>query len=318
MSAIVAGKIRLDVQSIQLDEVIKLAVESIQPAADAKGIRLEQVIDPVAGPVSGDGARLQQIVWNLLNNGTKFTPWGGRISVTLQGVNSPVEITVSDTGEGIAPEFLPRIFDRFSQADSSSKRRHGGVGLGLSIVKSLVEAHGGTVRARSRGPGQGATFIVALPLRTLYVSSEPREHPRHSIAYAGSLGKDEWPMLSGVSVLVIDDEKDARDLVRAILEERGASVRTASSAAEGRAQVAQSPPGIIVCDIGLPQEDGYDSIAELRRRNIAIPIVALTAFARPEDRVRSIKAGFASHLAKPVEPAELLVTIASLVGLYSA
>jgi signal transduction histidine kinase len=318
MSAIVAGKIRLDVQPIQVDEVIKLAVESIQPAADAKAIRIEQVIDPSAGPVSGDGARLQQIIWNLLNNATKFTPKGGRISVLLERVNSHIEIAVSDTGEGIAPDFLPRIFDRFSQADSSSKRSHGGVGLGLSIVKSLVEAHGGTVRAKSRGPGQGATFIVALPLRALHVSSEPREHPRHSVGYTGDLGKDEWPMLTGVSVLVIDDEKDARDLVRIILEERGASVRTAASAAEGREQMARSSPQIIVCDIGLPQEDGYDFIAEIKRRNIATPIVALTAFARPEDRVRSIKAGFASHLAKPVEPAELLVTIASLVGLYSA
>ncbi len=318
MSAIVAGKIRLDVQPIQVDEVIRLAVESIKPAADAKGIRLEQVIDPSAGPVSGDGARLQQIVWNLLINATKFTPRGGRISVTLERVNSHIEITVSDTGEGIAPDFLPRIFDRFSQADSSSKRTHGGVGLGLSIVKSLVEAHGGTVRAKSRGPGKGATFIVELPLRALHVSSESREHPRHSIAYAGGLGKDEWPTLTGVTVLVIDDEKDARDLVRVILEERGASVRTAASAAEGREQVAQLPPQVIVCDIGLPQEDGYDFIEELKRRNIATPTVALTAFARPEDRVRSIKAGFASHLAKPVEPAELLVTIASLAGLYSA
>ncbi|HEX4241686.1 MAG TPA: ATP-binding protein [Steroidobacteraceae bacterium] len=316
MSAIVAGKIRLDVQTVDMSEVINLAVESIRPAADAKGTRIEKVIDPLAGPVSGDAARLQQVIWNLLNNAAKFTPKDGKISVVLERVNSHIEISVTDTGEGIAPDFLPMIFDRFSQADASSRRAHGGIGLGLSIAKSLVESHGGTVRARSRGLGQGATFTVHLPVRALDKPEGQYEHPRSSAAGADALIDDEWPNLAGITVLVVDDEKDARDLVRAILEERGATVATAPSAAEARKHIAHAPPGVIVCDIGMPNEDGYDFIMALRRQGVAVPAVALTAFARPEDRVRSIKAGFAGHLAKPVEPAELLVMVASLAGHY--
>jgi CheY-like chemotaxis protein len=316
MSAIVAGKIRLDVQTVDMSEVINLAVESIRPAADAKGTRIEKVIDPLAGPVSGDAARLQQVIWNLLNNAAKFTPKDGKISVVLERVNSHIEISVTDTGEGIAPDFLPMIFDRFSQADASSRRAHGGIGLGLSIAKSLVESHGGTVRARSRGLGQGATFTVHLPVRALDKPEGQYEHPRSSAAGADAMIDDEWPNLAGITVLVVDDEKDARDLVRAILEERGATVTTAPSAAEARKRIALAPPGVIVCDIGMPNEDGYDFIMALRRQGVAVPAVALTAFARPEDRVRSIKAGFAGHLAKPVEPAELLVMVASLAGHY--
>ncbi|HEX3847102.1 MAG TPA: ATP-binding protein [Steroidobacteraceae bacterium] len=316
MSAIVAGKIRLDVQTVDMSGVINLAVESIRPAAEAKGIRIEKVIDPLAGPVSGDAERLQQVIWNLLNNAAKFTPKDGKISVVLERVNSHIEISVVDTGEGIAPDFLPMIFDRFSQADASSRRVHGGVGLGLSIAKSLVESHGGTVRARSRGLGQGSTFTVHRPFRALEKPEGQHEHPRTSISGADVLADDEWPNLAGTFVLVVDDEKDARDLVRAILEDRGATVTTAASAVEAREQIAKSAPGVIVCDIGMPSEDGYDFIVALRRDGVAIPAVALTAFARPEDRVRSIKAGFAGHLAKPVEPAELLVMVASMAGHY--
>jgi len=317
MSAIVAGRMRLEVQSVDIAEVVKLAVESIRPAADAKGIRIEQVVDAAAGPVSGDAARLQQIVWNLLNNAAKFTPKGGRISVVVERINSHIEIRIADTGQGIAPDFLPLIFDRFSQGDASSRRVHGGIGLGLSIVKSLVEAHGGAVQASSPGPGQGATFTVSLPTRAVRIAEPTGEHPRHSIAEAGALRPEEWPMLEGVSVLVVDDERDARELVQMMLEERGATVRTAASAGEARNLIAQRLPQVLVCDIGMPQEDGYDLLESLRRMNLAIPSLALTAFARPEDRVRSLKAGFVAHLAKPVEPAELLVAVASLAGRYA-
>lgn len=316
MSAIMAGKIRLDVQSVDLLDVIDLALVSIKPATDAKQISLEKVLDPLAGPVSGDAARLQQVIWNLLTNSAKFTPKGGKISVSLERVDSHVEISIADSGEGIAPDFLPLIFERFSQADSSSRRSHGGMGLGLSIVKNLVEAHGGSVRARSPGPGQGSTFIVSLPLRAIAGGGERREHPRAAIAAPRST-VEELPSLEGLSVLVIDDEKDARDLVRAILEDRGASVFAAGSAADARLLITQHRPNILICDIGMPHEDGHDFITDLRKRGIGTPALALTAFARSEDRVRSLKAGFASHLAKPVEPTELLFAVASLAGRYT-
>jgi signal transduction histidine kinase len=318
MSAIVAGRIRLEVQPVDLAATVRLAAESVRPAAEAKGIRLEQIIDPSAGPVSGDPARLQQIVWNLLSNAAKFTPKGGRITVVLERVNSHVEIRISDTGEGISADFLPLIFDRFSQADASSRRKHAGVGLGLSIVRSLVEAHGGTVQARSAGLGQGSTFSVHLPTRVLDDAESQRVPPRGTPAAGeSSLGRDTWPSLSGVAVLVVDDEKDARELLQAILQERGASVRTAASAAQARSLIAEQAPQVILCDIGMPEEDGYDFVASLRQQSILVPALALTAFARAEDRVRALRAGFAAHLAKPVEPAELLVSVASLVGLYA-
>jgi signal transduction histidine kinase/CheY-like chemotaxis protein len=313
MSAIIAGKIRLDVQPVDLAAVIDMAVESVKPAIDAKQLKLEKVIDPLAGPVSGDASRLQQVLWNVLSNSAKFTPKGGKIRLTLERVNSHVEFSVADNGEGIDPEFLPLLFERFSQADSSSRRRHGGIGLGLSIVKSLVEAHGGQVRAKSPGLGQGSTFIVSLPLRASYAETERREHPRTSIASVAQLDFNP-PTLAGLRVLVIDDEKDARELVKKILEDSGATVCLAASAAEGYDQTAKSLPNLIVCDIGMPVADGYDFIRQLRATGVQVPVLALTAFARTEDRIRSLQAGFAAHLAKPIEPAELLATIANLAA----
>ncbi len=318
MSSIIAGKIRLDVQAVELASVIDLAVESVLPAAQAKQIRVEKVIDPLAGPVSGDSARLQQIIWNLLSNAVKFTPKGGKITVLLERVNSHVEINVSDSGEGIDPDFLPLIFERFSQADSSSRRTHGGVGLGLSICKSLVESHGGSISARSRGKREGSTFTVNLPVRALGIRSDTREHPRTSIADVPILAQAELPRFDGVHILVIDDERDARELVNIMLRDRGAEVTVAGSAEEARGQLEECRPQIIICDVGMPGEDGYDFLTRLRRDGVQTPALALTAFARAEDRVRSLQTGFAAHLAKPVEQAELLASVASILGRYGA
>ena len=231
MGRIMSGKVRLDVQRVDLPTVIEAANDSMQPAAKAKGIRLHTVLDPLAGPVSGDPARLQQIVWNLLSNAIKFTPRGGRVRVTLERVNSHVEISVSDTGEGIAPEFLPYIFERFRQADGATTRRHGGLGLGLSIVKQLAELHGGTVQAKSPGINQGTTFRVALPLTPLQADEEPaRQHPRSQPMDAIEC---DAPMLKGVKVLVVDDEPDARNLLKRLLEDCEAHVTTGQSVDEG-------------------------------------------------------------------------------------
>lgn len=318
MSAIIAGKIRLDVQPVDLVAIIDFAIESVRPAVEAKQLRLEKVTDPSAGPVSGDAARLQQVLWNILSNAVKFTPREGNIRIALERVDSNVELSVIDDGEGIDPEFLPLLFERFSQADSSSRRRHGGIGLGLSIVKSLVEAHGGHVKARSAGMGQGSTFIVSLPIRASYYGAERREHPRTPIASAQQLIQPDPPVLRGLRVLVIDDEKDARELVKKILEDSGATVSLAASAAEGYEQVEKAIPQLIICDIGMPAVDGYDFMRHLRGQGIAVSALALTAFARPEDRTRALRAGFVAHLSKPVEPAELLATVASVAGIRAA
>jgi CheY-like chemotaxis protein len=224
-----------------------------------------------------------------------------------------VRISVTDSGDGIAPEFLPLIFDRFSQADSSSRRTHGGIGVGLSIVKSLVEAHGGTVKADSAGLGKGTVFTVVLPVCAVPSNDVEREQLRPATTTVVEPAKDEWPMLTGISILVVDDEKDARELVQLMLEERGAKVRTAASAAEARDLLGISRPDVIVCDIGMPNEDGYDFIASLKSQGKGIPAIALTAFARHEDRSRSLQAGYRSHLTKPVEPIELLKAIVALV-----
>ncbi len=257
MSAIISGKVRMNVQRIDLAPVVEATIASMRPAADAKGIRLQAVLDPQARPVSGDPARLQQIFWNLLSNAVKFTPKGGRVQVLLERVNSHLEVSIIDSGEGITPEFLPHVFDRFRQADASISRRHGGLGLGLAIVKQLVELHGGTVRVKSGGPDRGATFVVALPLTAVHpgdaMSGEPaREHP--AIGRAAGTGTDEHIDLSGVKVLVIDDEADARALVRRLLENSGAQVRTAGSAAEAMTAIEAEKPDVLVSDIGMPGE----------------------------------------------------------------
>jgi CheY-like chemotaxis protein len=284
------------------------------PAANAREIRIQKVLDYQAGPVAGDPARLQQVIWNLLSNAVKFTPKGGRIQVLLERVNSHIEISVSDTGQGIRPEFLPHVFDRFRQADGSTTRRHGGLGLGLSIVRQLVELHGGSVRAKSPGEGQGATFIVALPLAI--VRELPPEKAQPKPAFDGET--DECPaLLTGIKVLVVDDEPDARRLMEKILTDCEATVRTVSSAHAALAAIEELCPDVLVSDIGMPGKDGYDLIREVRTHGYSaknLPAVALTAFARSEDRRRAMLAGFQVHVAKPVDPDELVAVVASLVG----
>jgi signal transduction histidine kinase/ActR/RegA family two-component response regulator len=314
MSRIASGKVRLDMQPVDLVDVLQATVEAVRPAVEAKQLRLDKVIDPTAGPVSGDPGRLQQVFWNLMTNAIKFTPPGGSIQVLTRRADSHVEISVCDSGEGISPEFLPRLFDRFSQADGSSKRKHGGLGLGLSIVKNLVELHGGSVRAESAGEGLGATFLIRLPLRVAGALNQ--DVPRapgglSTVAFeCGDL------KLDGLKILVVDDESDARDLVRRFLVECGATPALAASVAEAQELVERFAPDIIISDIGMPERDGYDFIRELRTKGCKTPAVALTAFARAEDRIRSIQSGYQTHLPKPIEPAELVAVVASLAGRY--
>lgn len=313
MSRILSGRLRLDMQTVNILDSVEAALAAAEPGAAAKRIEFVRRLDPLTGSVSGDPTRLQQVIWNLLNNAIKFTPAGGTISVSLERVNSHLEIEVSDTGEGISPEFLPHVFDRFRQQDASTMRRHQGLGLGLSIVKQLVELHGGSVRAKSPGIGQGATFVVALP-----ISSEAGEKPARSKKPSAERPRveDVVPTLLGTKVLVVDDDADARELLRSILAQNGASVKTADSAAEALRQIGERQPNVLVSDIGMPGEDGYELIRQLRRlpseAGGQIPALALTAFARSDDRRRAINAGFHMHLAKPVEPAELVTVVASL------
>jgi PAS domain S-box-containing protein len=318
MSSIISGKVRLDVQRTDLASIITATVETVRPATQAKNIRLQVVLDPMAGPVRGDPNRLQQVLWNLLTNAVKFTHKDGRVTITLARVNSHLEIEVIDNGEGIEPAFLPHMFDRFRQGDASTTRRHGGLGLGLSIVKQLVELHGGSISVKSAGRGMGATFRVVLPVMATAVDStvpaEAREHPAHSVS-----GPDVEAMsiidLTGAKVLVVDDEPDARLLIQRLLEDCHASVLTASSAVEALQVLGRDSVDVIVSDIGMPGEDGFSLIRRIRAikdRNASTPAVALTAYARVEDRVKAIQAGFQMHLSKPVEPMELMTMVASL------
>jgi signal transduction histidine kinase/ActR/RegA family two-component response regulator len=315
VSRIVAGKIRLDVQSVNLPLVIDNAVATVQPAADARGVRVQTILDPGVGPVSGDPDRLQQVFWNLLANAVKFTGRGGRVQVRLERVNSHLEVAVSDTGEGIAPDFLPYVFERFRQADAGATRKAGGLGLGLAIVRHIVEMHGGTVHAASEGQGQGATFRVRLPLMIVHPppSPSPREHPRTlRTEVLTTLGD-----LAGIRVVAIDDEQDALDLLRLVLETAGASVVAFSSPVIALEQLAAARPDAVIVDIGMPEMDGFAFIGRLRAsadpavRNL--PAAALTAFARSEDRTKALRSGFEMHLAKPVDPGELVAAVATLV-----
>ena len=319
VSRIITGKMRIEVAPIELSDVVKAAVDAVRPATEAKNIRLQTLLDAHAGPVSGDAARLQQVVWNLLTNAVKFTPKGGRVQVRLERVNSHVEITVTDTGQGIEPEFLPHIFDRFRQADQTSTRNYGGLGLGLSIVYQLVELHGGTIQANSAGVGQGATFVVQLPI--MAALHDPQQDRRHPTARNINLQKglfDCPPQLEDLRVMIVDDERDTRDLLRAILENCGSQVQTAASAAEALGLLAEWQPDVLVSDIGMPGEDGYSLIKKVRaleaQTDARIPAIALTAYARVEDRVRALMAGFQVHVPKPIEPVELLAVVASLTG----
>jgi PAS domain S-box-containing protein len=316
MSRIVAGKLRLELQAVDPLSFIEAAIETVRPSASVKDIRVEHLLDPLAGPISGDPARLQQVLWNLLSNAVKFTPKGGRIQVRLERVNSNIEITVSDTGQGIDPEFLPHLFERFRQADASTTRRYGGLGIGLAIAKEIIELHGGTIRAKSAG--EGATFVLTLPVLILEGARGPaRVHPTAPSAIPLEAGLTE---LSGLKVLFVDDEPDARGLVKRLLEECGAEVITAPNAQEALDLSAQCVPDIVISDIGMPDIDGYEFLRKLRASNqlsAAVPAIALTAFARSEDRTRALRAGFISHVAKPIEPSELLATVAVVAGRIS-
>ena len=320
ISRIITGKLRLDVRVVDLAGVVESAVDALRPTAEARAIRLQSLIDPQASPVSGDTDRLQQVVWNLVSNAIKFTPRGGRVQVRLERVDSHVEITVSDSGRGISAEFLPHVFDRFRQADGSTTRKQGGLGLGLSIVRQLVELHGGTVSVESAGEGQGATFSVQLPSMVTRRRSDAGdfERRRHPTAGGDDTTFDCPPSLVGLRVLVVDDEADTRGLLRTVLERCGSEVTLAGSAAEALVSFAQSKPDVLISDIGMPEEDGYELIGKMRALGVGqpgrIPAVALTAYARVEDRVRALNAGFQVHMPKPIEPAELVAVVASLAG----
>ncbi|HVQ77403.1 MAG TPA: ATP-binding protein [Candidatus Binatia bacterium] len=316
VSRIVAGKMRLDVGEVFLDAVIEAALDAVRPAADARDILLQTFLDPQAGPVSGDPARLQQVVWNLLMNAVKFTPRGGRVEVHLRRASPHMEITVTDTGQGIPAAMLPVIFERFRQVDSSTTRTVGGLGVGLSLVRHLVELHGGSVGAESAGEGQGATFTVQLPLaapRALALRNESRDQ-----AAEGAGPRPPGSGLRGIRTLVIDDDRDALDLISVILAGAGADVRTCVSAAEGLALWREWRPDVLLSDIQMPGEDGYSLIRRVRaaERDAGprVPAIALTAYGRAEDRTRALSAGFSMHLPKPVDPAELVSVVASLAG----
>ena len=314
MSRIISGKVRLNVQRIDLPNVLNQSIETVRATADAKSIHLDSVIDLDAGTILGDPDRLQQVFWNLLNNAIKFTPVGGEVQVVVKSVTTYIEVSVVDTGEGIAPEFLPYVFDRFLQGDASITRHHGGLGLGLAIVKQLVELHGGYVRVRSGGIGKGATFTVRLPLRAIY--SELQEESGHLEATPQASQTFPDVSLTNVHILVVDDDVDASELVKRMLEIAGATVSTAGSASEAMERILATRPDVLVCDLGMPGEDGYSLIRKLRAleesQEGTLPAIALTAYARWEDRTRAIRSGFQNHLAKPVEPAELLAVVSGL------
>jgi PAS domain S-box-containing protein len=323
VSRIIRGKLRLDVRPTELAPVIEAAVDSVRPAAEARGIRLQVVLDPGAGPVSGDPDRLQQVAWNLLSNAIKFTPKDGRVQVLLTRVNSHLELTVSDTGQGIEKKFLPYVFDRFRQADASTTRKHGGLGLGLAIVRHLVELHGGTVTVESEGAGQGTTFRVSLPLMIVHqreLAAKAGEHaavPEHPTA-GGQQAIEYQSELEGLRVLLVEDEPDSREMLVVVLTQCGAEVRAVSNAADALSQLESWRPDVLISDIEMPGEDGYTLIRKVRNlppdRGGKIPAAALTAYARAEDRMRALLAGFHLHVPKPVEPAELAAVVASLAG----
>ncbi len=310
ISRIVSGKLRLETQSVDLRTLLDDAIEAVASDAEAKGIAINRLAHDTIGTVAGDAARLQQAIWNLLSNAIKFTPAGGRIEVSLTQEAETVEISVRDTGVGIRPDVLPQVFDRFHQADQSITRRFGGLGLGLSIVKHLVELHGGSVQAESPGEGEGATFLIRLPIAGR-VESYPSEAPQPPPAPS-----NETVSLDSLRLLLVEDEPDTLEYLQRLLEDHGGIVFTARSGPEALAIVGRERLEMIISDIGLPEMDGYDLIRQIRSQNgqsgYAIPAIALTAYARAEDRVRALEAGFDDHIAKPAEPASLLATVSSL------
>jgi PAS domain S-box-containing protein len=316
VSRIIAGKLRLDLRPTDLADVIAQAVETVRPAADAKGIRLESLLDPAAESITGDPSRLQQVVWNLLSNAIKFTPSEGRVQVRLGRLDNAVRITVEDNGPGMDPSFLPYAFERFRQADASKTRRHKGLGLGLAIVRHLVEMHGGTVTAANREDGPGALFQVMLP-RRLVAEEVPKPEPERS---AVSAEEPTWleaaPSLAGITVLVVDDEADARGLLEYVLSRCGARVIIAASAEEALESLRRHRPDVLLADVEMPVEDGYALIRRVRdlpaEAGGVTPAAALTAYAGAQDRIEALRSGFQFHVAKPVQPAELATVVATL------
>jgi PAS domain S-box-containing protein len=327
---IASGKLQLEVRALDPAAVAEATLEVVRSAAEARGVEIYTLIDPNAGPITGDAGRLQQVLWNLLSNAIKFTPRGGRVQLHIERVDPHVRIAVSDTGAGIDSELLPFVFDRFRQSDTSSRRRHGGLGLGLALVRELVELHGGSVRVESPGQGRGTTFTVDLPIRAVRLPASPLPP---AVAEEGGKVEDEaapsgakTSSLAGVRLLVVDDQEDAREALATVLARHGAEVSAASSGSEALALLTEglesAPPHVLVCDIAMPELDGYAVIGQLRalekeRRiplSAQVPAIALTAYAQPKDRVHALRAGFQTHLAKPVEPAELVRVIAGLVN----
>lgn len=318
VSRIITGQLRYEAQPTDVRAVVNAAIETVRPAAEAKNITLCARFDPRAEPVMGDPARLQQIAWNLLANAVKFTPAGGEVRVSVERAGAHVRLAVADSGEGIRADFLPYVFDRFRQGDQSSTRRHGGLGLGLSIVRHLVELHGGTVRASSDGEGRGSTFVVELPSPQLRISDSGLRI-EEGVARAGepAATRDARPApLKGVRVLVVDDERDALELVRIILERAGAEVTTTQNASAALDALRRTRPDVLLSDIGMPIEDGYQLLSRVRALPASdggqTPAVALTAYAGDADRARTLAAGFQRHLPKPIDAAELVALIASL------
>ena len=317
VSRIITGKLRMDVQPADPNSFIEAAVEAVKPAADAKGVRLQKIMDTGLISIPGDPVRLQQVVWNLLSNAIKFTPRGGHVQIRSERVNSHLEIIVSDTGQGISADFLPHVFDRFRQADQKTSRHHGGMGLGLAIVRHLVEMHGGSVRANSEGEGRGSTFTVMLPITPVYQvdPSGVRVHPAARDLLPA--GDDCTDRLDGLRILVVDDEADTRELLKEGLQYCGATVSVAGSAAEALEALTTTQPDVLISDIGMPGVDGYDLIRQVRglprEHGGKVPAIALTAYTRTEDRLQSLRAGYDMHVPKPVELAELVAVAATVV-----
>jgi PAS domain S-box-containing protein len=315
VSRIVAGRLRLNVEPVDLPGILRDATATVMPAADARGVRVETLIEPLTAPVSGDADRLQQIVWNLLSNAIKFTPRGGKVQLRLSRVNSHVEVTVSDTGRGIAPDFLPFVFERFRQADATFTREHGGLGLGLAIAKQLAELHGGTITASSDGLDQGATFTVRLPLMIVHQPPSAEHHREHPHTDRRPPELKTIPRLDGIHVLAVDDEPDSLELLRTVLEGAGATVSTSRSGPEALDAIRHEALDVLIADVGMPGMDGLQLIRQVRQMPEparSIPAAALTAYARSQDRITSLASGFHMHLVKPIDPLELVVAVARL------
>lgn len=320
VSRIIAGKLRLDVSMINPAEFVESAIDTVKPAAEAKDIKIKTFIGKDLNNISGDSNRLQQVVWNLLSNAIKFTPKHGEVRITVDSIESLIEIKVEDNGLGISRDFLPHVFDRFRQADASTVRKFGGLGLGLAIVRHITEMHGGTVEVFSEGEGKGTTFTVKLPIAAISIQADQVESTDQ--VEASAFIKEPSINLKGLYILTVDDEADTCKLLEQVLTHYGAHVKTALSASVAMNEFLKQTPDILISDIGMPEEDGYSLIQKIRalphENGKQMPAIALTAFARPQDRMKALAAGFQTHVSKPVEPDELATVIASLTGRLTA